>query len=222
MLLIAAGIAAVVLPGCGHRAASRSEQTPQFSQANPSDFPLYHGSVVDAVVPVDSAQVDAAMRASDSKAGFRHGFRGHEIIAETGATFPQLKAWVKQLKAAPPAGLHVALDSFSFQGDSSSETFLTGTQFDSRHADRSVIVVVADPRGMHEFTSTLSMLIDNYDKVPQMLRAPIDAQAKEQLGYTVTEMLDPKSPVGAVVATLKRLGPANRRGILLIDEKRQQ
>jgi hypothetical protein len=38
------------------------------------------------------------------------------------------------------------------------------------------------------------------------------------LGYSITELLDPKSPVGAVVTAVKQLQGTGRRAILLIDE----
>jgi hypothetical protein len=81
-----------------------------------------------------------------------------------------------------------------------------------------VYVITADPHQIHEQAGALFTMIDAYTAAPGFLRAPIDDQAKKQTGYTVTEMLDAKSPVGAVIAELKRLKSVDRRAILLIDE----
>ena len=87
----------------------------------------------------------------------------------------------------------------------------------TRGAPRSVYVFVADPKVIRAEMGFAFDLIDSYAKVPSMLRGPIDDQAKQQLGYSITELLDPNSPVGAVVAAVKEL-KADRRAILLIDE----
>ena len=58
------------------------------------------------------------------------------------------------------------------------------------------------------------------DGVPGMLRGPLDETSKKEFGYSVSEMLDAKSPVGAALSTLNRLQAGDRRAILLIDESR--
>jgi hypothetical protein len=189
---------------------------------NPSDFPLYpHSSVVE-VVPVNSAQMFAAIKASDSHADLPSNFRGHEVIAETNASMTQLGAWLHTLKASPPRGLHKVSDkNTNINLNNGDRDIALGAHFETAGGTRSVYVVVADPKRLHDQLGPVFAMIDNYNAVPGVLRGPIDDQAKKQVGYSVSEMLDAKSPVGAIIATLERMQSTDRRAILVIDESRQ-
>jgi hypothetical protein len=221
--MIAAALAGAVLGGCGKHGESAHRETVAHAQrpVNPSSFPLYANSRVITVVPVDSSKMFAAMKASDPHSSVPKNFRGHEIIAETGATMHDLNVWLDALKKAPPRGLHrVSSDTSGHSGISSDRSTLSALSFESAGRDRSVFLVAADPRKMHDALGPALALIDSYQAVPGVLRGPIDDQAKKQLGHSVSEMLDANSPAGAVMAALRRLQSSNRRGILLIDETR--
>lgn len=223
-LVAAVAAAAVVFGGCGGRQTT-TEQTSAPRErarlANPSDFPLYPRSEVVAVVPISSAQMVAAMRASDPHADVPKNFHGHEVIAETSASMRQLGAWIAALKASPPRGLHKLSDRSSPSGlNENGPDTAVGATFQTADGERSVFVVAADPRKLHEAMGPVFTLIDSYSAVPGVVRGPIDEQAKQQLGYSVTEMLDVKSPVGAAVATVKRLPSGDRRAILIVDESK--
>jgi hypothetical protein len=219
---LAAALVAAFVCGCGHGASQQTTSSVEHrSLANPSTFPLYPGSKLATVVPVNSAQMFAAIKASDPKADLPKNFRGHEVIAETGASMAQLRAWVNGLKNAPPAGFHKVTDKGSSTSSGSLGTTpnqAVGAQFETAGGARSVFVVAADPKKIREALGPAFALIDSYSKMPGVMRGPIDDQAKKQLGYSVTEMLDTKSPVGAIVATLERMQSTDRRAILIIDE----
>jgi hypothetical protein len=219
--LLAAVVAGVLLCACGghEQRHEGGSQRHVFGLRNPSSFPLYRNSTVVTVVPVDSAQIFAAMRASDPHADLPRNFHGHEVIAETGASMAQLRAWLHGLKAAPPQGLRNTSESSSDENGVSVNAE-AGAKFDSRSGDRTVFVFTADPRKIREQMGPAFALFDSYQAVPGVLRGPIDEQAKKQFGYSVTEMLDANSPVGAAIATLKRLQDKDRRAILLIDESK--
>jgi len=219
----AALLAGSLLCACGGGGDHRNASQPPEAVKNPSDFPLYPSSEVVNVVPVDTAQMFAVIRANDPSADLPRNFHGHVIIAETGATIAQLRSWVARLESSPPHGMrdttsHTARsshkkNSFTVNGDGTA-------QFEAPDSSRWVYVITADPRQIHQQAGALFTLIDAYGAAPGFLRAPIDDQAKKQTGYTVTEMLDAKSPAGAVIAELKRLQSVDRRAILLIDEAR--
>jgi hypothetical protein len=218
----AAVAAAALLCACGRE--TRQESAPQPRVAvNPSDFPLYPQATVVTVVPVSSAQIFAAMRASDPNADLPQNFRGHEVIAETGASMQQLGAWIARLRAAPPHGLHKVTEKngeANFGGND--RGIATGASFENASGDRTVFIIAADPRKLHEAVGPAFALIENYQAVPGMLRGPLDDSAKKEFGYTISEMLDARSPVGAALATLKRMQSGNRRAILLIDESKER
>jgi predicted component of type VI protein secretion system len=221
----ASALGAVLLAGALLSACSRGshQDTSQPPRAvkNPSDFPLYPRSEVVNVVPVDTAPMFAVIHANDPSADLPQNFHGHVIIAETGATLAQLRGWVAGLEAAPPHGLRDTTSHTTRSSRDKNRVELNGdgtAQFEAPDSSRWVYVITADPRRIHEQAGPLFTLIDAYTAAPSFLRAPIDDEAKKQTGYTVTQMLDAKSPAGAVVAELKRLQSADRRAILLIDE----
>jgi hypothetical protein len=226
----AALLAGALLCACGrgggaHRNAAEAPR----AMKNPSDFPLYPRSEVVNVVPVDSAQMFAVMRANDPSSRLPENFRGHVIIAETGATMPQLRTWLAGLESAPPHGLRDMTSHRTRSATRGSRSPRDGAngidlnaddvvQFESGDGSRWVYLFAADPRQIYRDMAPVFAMIDGYAAAPDFLRGPLDDAAKKQTGYTITQMLDPKSPVGAVIAEVKRLQSSDRRGILLIDE----
>ncbi|HEX3467677.1 MAG TPA: hypothetical protein VHT05_06320 [Candidatus Elarobacter sp.] len=215
-LLVFAGAA-----GCAKQEQSVSTTTTQTHRvlANPSDFPLYPQAGLVAVVPVDSAQMFAAIRKADPHASVPpKNYRGHEVIAQTTATMSQLSAWIATLRSTPPAGFQTS-DHLDFTPEKNGgKSAVNGQEFDASAKSRAVYLVVADPALLRSQMGVVFDLIDGYAKVPPVLRGPLDEQAKQQMGYTVTEMLDVNSPIGAIVGAVKQLAGTNRRAILLIDE----
>jgi hypothetical protein len=210
-----------LLCACGGRGAQQAAKpAPRGNLENPSTFPLYPQSRVTVVVPINTKQIFAAIKASDPRASLPPNFRGHEVIAETNASMRAVEAWVIALEKAPPRGLvreATAVDTPdpSLNGRNSSGG--VSTAFDSTDGLRRVYLIAADPKRVREALGPAFTLIDSYSAVPGALRGPIDEQAKQQFGYSVSEMLDEKSPVGAAVAELKRLSETDRRAIVVLD-----
>jgi hypothetical protein len=223
-VLAVALAAALLASGCSRPRETRVVEQRAENVRNPSDFPLFPGSRVGTVVPVDSKQMFAAIRASDPRAETPQNFRGHEVIAETSASMDQLVAWIERLRKSPPRGFrHVAEKGWDTRSKTASGAEAeTGAQFDTPDGTRTVYVIAGDPRRLQQQMGPVFALMENYAAVPGIVRGPIDDQAKKQVGYSVTEMLDSKSPAGAVVTAIKRLAPADRRAILLIDESRER
>ena len=217
----AALLAGTLLCACGHGGENKAEsQNPQ-AVKNPSDFPLYPRSEVVNVVPVDTAQMFAVIRANDPTADLPRNFHGHVIIAETGATAAQLRSWVAALESSPPLGMRDTTSHTTRSAKRKNGVNLNGdgtAQFENADSSRWVYVITADPKQVYREAGPMFTMIAAYNAAPGFLRAPIDDAAKKSMGYTVTELLDAKSPAGAVIAELKRLQSADRRAILLIDE----
>jgi hypothetical protein len=228
--ILAAAVAGALLCACGGggQHAEKNEAAPvhRGPVRNPSDFPLYPSSVVATVVPISSKQMRVAMHASDPHADLPPDFHGNEVIAENRASLQRLSGWVRALEARPPLGLHRSVrrgrssrDS-SWSGSSNNGSLDNAIELDSADGSRSVYVIVADPREVRAALGPMFTLIENYSSVPGMLRGPMDQQAKQNFGYTVTEMLDRHSPVGAAISTVKRLQNADRRAIVVLDLSR--
>jgi hypothetical protein len=220
-VLGAALLAAALLSACG-RGGNQNESQPPRAVKNPSDFPLYPRSEVVNVVPVDTAQMFAVIRANDPTADLPRNFHGHVIIAETGATEAQLRGWVAALESSPPLGMRDTT-SHTRYSHQKNRVVLNGdgtAQFENADSSRWVYVITADPKQLYRQAGPMFTMIEAYKAAPSFLRAPIDDAAKKSAGYTVTELLDPKSPAGAVIAELKHLQSVDRRAILLIDESK--
>ncbi len=219
--LLAAAVAGALLSACGGGGQQAKTEAPAHRGPvrNPSDFPLYPRSVVTTVVPISSKQMFAAMRASDPHADLPPDFRGNEVIAENAASVRQLSGWVRALESRPPLGLHyVPSHKRSSRTRSSNDSGLENAiELDNGDGSHTVYVIVADPRQVRAALGPVFTLIENYSAVPGMLRGPLDDQAKKQFGYSVTEMLDPRSPVGAAIATVKRMQAVDRRAIVVVD-----
>jgi hypothetical protein len=217
----AALLTGALLCACGRGGDHRDASQAARAVKNPSDFPLFPHSEVVNVVPVDTAQMFAVIRANDPTADLPRNFHGHVIIAETGATAGQLRSWVASLESSPPLGMRDTTKHTTPSSNRKNRVILNGdgtAQFENRDSSRWVYVFTADPKQIYQQAGPLFTMIDAYNAAPGFLRAPIDDAAKKAAGYTVTEMLDAKSPAGAVLAELKRLQSVDRRAILLIDE----
>lgn len=219
--ILAAAVAGALLCACGGGQHAKNEEAPAHRGPvrNPSDFPLYPSSVIATVVPITSKQMFAAMRASDPHADLPPNFSGNEVIAENGAPLPQLARWVRGLEAHPPRGLRYVPPRVGNRSRRpvSENPSNTVVELDNTDGSRSVYVIVADPRQVRAALGPMFTLIESYSAVPGVLRGPLDDQAKKQFGYSVTEMLDPKSPVGAAISTVKRMQNVDRRAIVVVD-----
>jgi hypothetical protein len=93
-----------------------------------------------------------------------------------------------------------------------------GAESGKRHG---VVVMVVDPQTLDEKAGPMLGLIGRFKRMPSVLRDPIDAQAKKQTGFSITEATNPDTPVGAAVAALDELRDFGGRGIVLIDAVKQ-
>jgi hypothetical protein len=84
-----------------------------------------------------------------------------------------------------------------------------------------LIVLAVDPKTLDQKAGPALGMIGKFKMLPQSLRDPIDAQAKKQTGFTLTEMTQPDTPIGAAVDSLDQIRDFGGRGILLIDAVKQ-
>jgi hypothetical protein len=212
---------AIALTACSH-GGPQSSASP--AATNPIAFPLYQGSTVLSTRDW-SAEVREAQ--STDRAFFPGGegrYGGHEVIAETGATMGALEAWLQSLGSTPPQGYALAGSS----GLEQARQRMQGLGLDFRVFERgmgaqrhALVVLAIDPQIFRQRTGPVLPLIERYRSLAKFLRAPIDAQAKAQLGFTVTQALDPATPLGAAIAAIGTLKSANERGIVLVDAVKQ-
>jgi hypothetical protein len=218
--LLAAMLAACSSASHGSAGGSSSATT------NPIAFPLFDGAEVlsargwRTTISKQPGLADSAVLAQGAGT-----YDGHDVVAGTQAMMPSLETWLANLSANPPSGYRVAVTGNGVDAVRTHTRVLgidfvafEGTDSGKRHG---VVVMVVDPQTLDEKAGPMLGLIGRFKHVPSMLRDPIDAQAKKQTGFSITEATNPDTPIGAAVAALGQLRDFGGRGIVLIDAVKQ-
>jgi hypothetical protein len=206
----------------GHGSAAGSSA----STSNPVAFPLFSGSEVlssrgwHTTISKKPGLADSAVLSQGAGT-----YDGHDVVAGTQALMPVLESWLANLSANPPPGYAVAMTGNGVDAVRTHTRVLgidfvafEGTDTAKKHG---VVVMVVDPQTLDEKAGPMLGLIGRFKHVPSMLRDPIDAQAKKQTGFSITEATNPDTPLGAAVAALDQLRDFGGRGIILIDAVKQ-
>jgi len=219
----AAGI--LVLAACAHGGGGTAHPSP--SATNPVAFPLFDGAEV-LSSRAWSQKISSRPGAADS-AVLTQGagtYEGHDVVAGTQALMPSLESWLHDLDSNPPAGYRPVV-----QGSQVDEVrahtrdlgidfaVFEGSENGKRHG---VVVLAVDPQTLDQKAGPMLGMIGKFRLLPQTLRDSIDTQARKQTGFTVTELTNPNTPVGAAIAALDQLRDFGGRGIVLIDAVKQQ
>ncbi len=203
---------------CSQSSQSRSSsesstaQSPSPAATNPTGFPLYAESTV------------LASKAWSENSGSQH-YSGLEVVAETAASMNQLNTWLTSLSANPPTGYSVAA-SGSGVTEAHTRARAMGVDFQvfehfvngKRHA---LIVAAIDPSTFDEKAGPVLSALNQYKKLPQAFRDPIDAQVRSRTGFTMSDALAPNTPIGAAVAAVDELRSSGQRGVVLVDGSHQ-
>ena len=220
--LLTLGTAAVVAACSSGNHAATGDST----AANSISFPLFEGAeVLSSREWRTTISKRPGLADSTVLGGGAGTYDGHDVVAGTQAFLPVLEAWLQRLGADPPAGYRLAVSGNAVDAVRTHTRVLgvdflafEGTDSGKRHG---VVVMVVDPQTLDEKAGPMLGLIDRFKHVPSMLRDPIDAQAKKQTGFTLTEATNPDTPIGAAVAALDQLRDFGGRGIVLIDAVKQ-
>ena len=221
-----AALAAVLLAACSsasHGSAGGSSST---ATTNPIAFPLFGGAEVlsthgwRTTISKKPGLADSAVLSQGAGT-----YDGHDVVAGTQAMMPALESWLGNLSANPPAGYRLAVTGNGVDAVRT-HTRVLGVDFVAFEGTdpgkrQGVVVMVVDPQTLDEKAGPMLGLIGRFKHVPSMLRDPIDAQAKKQTGFSITEATNPDTPIGAAVAALDQLRDFGGRGIVLIDAVKQ-
>lgn len=215
-LFAAAGMA-LCLAACSQSGGSSSASaspsgSPAAQATNPLSFPLYPQSTILSVKPW--RQSVGSRTAS-----------GQEVIAQSPATLAQLDAWLHGASQDPPAGYSVTasgsgVDSARARAERMGIDFQVFSH-DVNGQPHALVVVALDPAVFEEKAAPILDLADKFKMLPAGMRDPIDAQTKSRTGFTVSEALDPSTPIGAALAAAKTLRDSGQRGLVLIDGVRE-
>ncbi|MBV9233023.1 MAG: hypothetical protein JO030_03180 [Candidatus Eremiobacteraeota bacterium] len=199
---------------------------PSPKATNAIAFPLFEGANV-----LSTRSWRTTIRSSPGLADrsvFTQGagtYAGHDVVAGTQAMMPALETWLADLSAQPPAGYSVALRGNGIDAVRAHTRDLgldfvpfESSQNGKRHG---VVVIAVDPGTLGDKAGPMLGLVGKFKLMPSTLRDPLDAQAKRQLGFSLSEAANPDTPIGAAVAALDQLRDFGGRGIVLIDAVKQ-
>jgi hypothetical protein len=199
--------AAFALAACSSQQGQQaSTPAPAPSIVNPVDFPLYTNAHVLSTRDYTQSVNTASSATSASALSEGNGtYTGREVIAATPASFSELSAWVHALAAKPPQGYTVApavnLNEARVQANK------VGLDFAAFQTERNgkrvgLLVVVMDPTRLTTKLGPILDLVGKYRLLPAAMRSPIDERVKNRVGMSVSEAMQPDSPVGAALSAL--------------------
>lgn len=203
-----------LLAGCSHPTAL---QPPR----NPAGFPLYPGSTILVARAWKHALTPAERSAFGIVDARGAAYAGHEVVTATQARFSSELAWLRAFDASPPRGYRIGIwgsgvDQAREQARSAGLDF-TVFQRNERSGAHDVLVMVVDPALLQRKAGLMLTAMEHFRSLPDFLKAPIDAQARAQTGFTVSEALDPMTPIGAAIDALGRLNASGARGVIYVD-----
>ena len=189
---------------------------------NPIDFPLYPGSAL--LSTHTFTQVINADTSAGGSSIFSSGngtYNGNEVIASSDAAFSDLSSWVDRVNTAPPAG-YKALESGANPNEHTQAQrygidYAVFSKKGSDNKTHGLLVIVMDPQLVNLRLGVVLHMIARYKALPDVMRAPIDNEAKARIGMTITEATQPDSPVGAALAALDEFEHKDSRGIVMLD-----
>ena len=216
-------VALALLTACSNGSQSTTSQgSPAPAPTNSVNFPLYGGSTV--MSARQWKQTVTGDTANSQRLVFGQGagtYTGHEVVAQSTATMSQLESWLSGLRTKPPSGFTPSvtgsvIDRARIHARELGLDFNTFEQMvDGKRHD--VVVVAIDPQTLNTKAGPLLGWISKYKMLPQALRDPIDVQARERTGFSVSEALDQNSVIGAALGALDQLQASGNRGILVLD-----
>lgn len=209
------GCAAAALAGCA-RPASHS------ALVSPVPFPLYRNSDVLSVRAWHHTLTQSE-RAAFGMGSHEGSYSGYEVLSATPDSFDELVTWLQALSLRPPDGYRVTIWGSGVEDARASARnlgFDFGV-FDRKQSGVShdVVVVAVDPDAMQRRAGIMISVLGRFRQLPVFLRNAMNAQVKAQTGFTVSEALDPATPIGAALDSLERLHDIRARGVILIDVK---
>jgi len=208
--------------GAGGAAAPRAA-------TNPIAFPLFDGaSVLSARGWKETISSRSGSGAPGDNAVFAQGagtYDGHVVVAGTQAVMPALEAWLNDLDAHPPTGYALSVQGSGVDAVRAHTRDL-GIDFavfqrTENGKVHGVVALAVDPQTLDAKAGPMLGLVGKFKLLPQSLKDSADSQFKKETGFTVTQLTDENSPVGAAVAALDQLRDFGGRGVVLIDAIKQ-
>lgn len=207
----------------------------------PSTFPVYSPSSVSSVGKYDDSEAITKLGSGFFGTGADEykPYIGTQELIKTSASLDELDAWLKKLVQSPPQNLSpsertVATElgtqspgpspSATAESDRWADTYklfgLVPSAFWSKDRGRVVMLIVFDPKKVADHMGPTMDLLDQYEKMPGIIRGGIDATIKKQVGFSVSDLMNTNTPMGMIVYAARNWKNDNTRAIILVDALR--
>jgi hypothetical protein len=186
---------------------------------NPTDITLVTGATLISVQPFSQtvpANSDTTSGLTSQGAGT---YAGDEVLAESPQSNAELDDWLASLRKSPPAGYATvpqASASVVRRLDDYGIAFAAFRKTESA-GPRGVCVVVMDPKRVRTQLGFVIEIADRYRDLPESMRQSIDQNVKAKAGISVSEALDPSSPIGMTLSAVQQLQTTDDRAIIIVD-----
>lgn len=175
---------------------------------------------------------------------------GSQELIKTSASLEDLRKWLHGLVVTPPQDLiptaataereteaaaanasatpasgATAAPSPSATGDPFTAAFqtfgLVPAGFFTKDRGRVVLVMIMDPKAVADHLGPTMDLMDQYDKLPAMMRGGIDEVIKKNTGMSISDLMNTNTPMGMIVYAARNYKTEDTRAIILVDAVRQ-
>jgi hypothetical protein len=93
--------------------------------------------------------------------------------------------------------------------------------FYSKDRGRVVLVMVMDPKAVADHLGPTMDLMDQYEKLPALMRGGIDDLIKKNTGMSISDLMNTNTPMGMIVYAARNYKNEDTRAIVLVDALRQ-
>ena len=231
----------VLAAGC----SKGSQGGPSGGQAL-STFPVYSPSSVATVGKYDDSSEVTKLGSSFFETGpdANHPFIGTQELLKTSASIDDLDAWLVKLDQSPPTDF--APNETPEQGTSAAPATgqpaapepspsptgnpirdslkifgLVPSEYWTKDRSRVVMLIVFDPKKVADHLGPTMDVLDQYDKIPALMRGAMDETIKKQVGLSVSDLTSPNTPMGMIVYAARNWRNEDTRAIILVDANRQ-
>jgi hypothetical protein len=123
--------------------------------------------------------------------------------------------------ASPSASASSATDIADPFADSFKTFGLLPAAFWTKDRGRVVMIIVLDLKQVADHMGPTLDLMDQYEKLPALVRGGIDQTVKQKSGFSISDLTNTNTPTGMIVYAARNYRNEDARVIILVDALRQ-
>jgi hypothetical protein len=243
--------ACVVLVACAKQGGSQGGGLFGGNSAPQSTFPIISPNTVVTVGKYDDSPEIEKLGSNMFGEGQDQykPYIGSQELIKTSASLEDLRKWLHQVVTSPPPDL-IPTDATTFRDNEANGTSATASPaasataspssaaadpfvntfqafglvpagFFTKDRGRVVLVMIMDPKAVADHLGPTMDLMDQYDKLPAMMRGGIDEVIKKNTGMSISDLMNTNTPMGMIVYAARNYKTEDTRAIILVDAVRQ-